>query len=48
MSGAANGLVIIRQSAPFIAATLLWAAVSSSGSADLGSPRCVRKWTRGR
>jgi phospholipid/cholesterol/gamma-HCH transport system permease protein len=37
LSGAANGLVIIRQGAPLVAAILLAAAVGSAVSADLGS-----------
>ncbi|OBG05429.1 MlaE family ABC transporter permease [Mycolicibacter sinensis] len=37
LSGAANGLVVIRQGAPLVAAILLAAAVGSAVSADLGS-----------
>jgi phospholipid/cholesterol/gamma-HCH transport system permease protein len=37
LSGAANGLVVIRQGAPLVAAILLAAAVGSALSADLGS-----------
>jgi phospholipid/cholesterol/gamma-HCH transport system permease protein len=37
LSGAANGLVIIRQGAPLVAAILLASAVGSAVSADLGS-----------
>lgn len=36
-AGAANGLVVIRQGAPLVAAILLAAAVGSAVSADLGS-----------
>ncbi|MED5810834.1 ABC transporter permease [Mycolicibacterium sp. 050232] len=37
LAGAANGLVVIRQGAPLVAAILLAAAVGSAVSADLGS-----------
>ncbi|MED5813333.1 ABC transporter permease [Mycolicibacterium sp. 050232] len=37
LSGAANGLVVIRQGAPLVAAILLAAAVGSAVSSDLGS-----------
>ena len=37
LSGAATGLVVIRQGAPLVAAVLLTAAVGSAVSADLGS-----------
>jgi phospholipid/cholesterol/gamma-HCH transport system permease protein len=37
LAGAANGLVVIRQGAPLVAAILLAAAVGSAVAADLGS-----------
>jgi phospholipid/cholesterol/gamma-HCH transport system permease protein len=37
LAGAANGLVVIREGAPLVAAILLAAAVGSAVSADLGS-----------
>jgi phospholipid/cholesterol/gamma-HCH transport system permease protein len=37
LSGAATGLVVVRQGAPLVAAVLLTAAVGSAVSADLGS-----------
>jgi len=37
LAGAANGLVVIRQGAPLVAAILLAAAVGAAVSADLGS-----------
>jgi phospholipid/cholesterol/gamma-HCH transport system permease protein len=37
LAGAANGLIIIRQGAPLVAAILLAAAVGSAVAADLGS-----------
>ena len=37
LAGAANGLIVIRQGAPMVAAILLAAAVGSAVSADLGS-----------
>lgn len=44
LAGAANGLAVIRQGAPLVAAVLLAAAVGSSTSADLGS-RMIREET---
>lgn len=44
LSGAANGLVVIRQGAPLVAAILLAAAVGSAVGADLGS-RTMREET---
>ncbi|MFF2554033.1 MlaE family ABC transporter permease [Nocardia sp. NPDC058058] len=41
MAGAANGLAVIRQGAPLVAAILMAAAVGSAISADLGS-RTIR------
>ena len=42
LAGAANGLVVIRQGAPLVAAIMLAAAVGSAVSADLGS-RAMRE-----
>ncbi|ORX02100.1 MlaE family ABC transporter permease [Mycolicibacillus trivialis] len=39
LAGAANGLAVIRQGAPLVAAVLMAAAVGSATSADLGSRR---------
>ncbi|NNH68546.1 ABC transporter permease [Nocardia uniformis] len=44
MAGAANGLAVIRQGAPLVAAILMAAAVGSAISADLGS-RTIREET---
>ncbi len=44
LAGAANGLAVIRQGAPLVAAILMAAAVGSATSADLGS-RAIREET---
>ncbi|UGT44064.1 ABC transporter permease [Nocardia yamanashiensis] len=44
LAGAANGLAVIRQGAPLVAAILMAAAVGSAISADLGS-RTIREET---
>ncbi|WP_282785322.1 MULTISPECIES: ABC transporter permease [unclassified Nocardia] len=44
LAGAANGLAVIRQGAPMVAAILMAAAVGSAISADLGS-RTIREET---
>lgn len=44
LAGAANGLAVIRQGAPLVAAILMAAAVGSAMSADLGS-RAIREET---
>jgi phospholipid/cholesterol/gamma-HCH transport system permease protein len=44
LAGAANGLAVIRQGAPLVAAILMAAAVGSATSADLGS-RTIREET---
>ncbi|MGE2729964.1 MlaE family ABC transporter permease [Mycolicibacterium vaccae] len=44
LAGAANGLAVIRQGAPLVAAILMAAAVGSALSADLGS-RAIREET---
>lgn len=44
MAGAANGLAVVRQGAPLVAAILMAAAVGSAISADLGS-RTIREET---
>lgn len=44
LAGAANGLAVIRQGAPLVAAVLMAAAVGSATGADLGS-RAIREET---